>query len=142
MKRFTYPVTLTSDELDGGFVITFRDVPEAITQGDSIAESLEEAAGALEAAIAGRIQGDMNIPAPSRPQRGEKMVPVPLQTAMKATLYMAMKEAHVSEEELARHLHMNENEVRHILDPHRGTKLPTIERALSVLGKRVELHVL
>ena len=142
MKRLTYPVTLTPDEVDGGFVITFRDVPEAITQGDSIAESLEEAAGALEAAIAGRIQGGMNIPVPSRPQRGEKMVPVPLQTAMKATLYMAMKEANVSEVELARQLHTHENEVRRILDPHHGTKLPTIERALSVLGKRVELHVL
>ena len=32
MYRFTYPATLIPDETDGGFVVTFRDLPEAITQ--------------------------------------------------------------------------------------------------------------
>jgi hypothetical protein len=33
-RELAYPVTLTPDEADGGFVVTFQDVPEAITQGD------------------------------------------------------------------------------------------------------------
>ena len=28
-----YAATLTPDQEDGGFVVTFRDIPEAITQG-------------------------------------------------------------------------------------------------------------
>lgn len=142
MDRFTYPVTLKSDESDGGFVVTFRDIPEAITQGDSTAECLDEAAGALEAAVMGRIQSGMSIPVSSEPLPGEMEVPVPLQTAMKAALYLAMKEADVSEVELARQLPAYEKEMLSILDPQDNTELPVMERALSVLGKRVELHLL
>lgn len=141
MNRFTYPVTFTPDELDGGFVVTFRDMPEAITQGDTVEECLEEGAGALEAAIAGRIQDGLDIPVPSEPNDGERMVALPLHTAMRAALYVAMKEAGISRAELARQLHTPEREVQQILDPHHGTKVPTIERALSALGRHVELHV-
>lgn len=141
MNRFTYPVTLSPDEVDGGFVVTFRDMPEAITQGDTVEECLEEGAGALEAAIVGRIQDSLDIPVPSKPEKGEKMVPVPLQTAIKAALYLAIKETGISKVELARQLHTHEKEVQRILDPHSSTKLPIIERALFTLGKRVELHV-
>lgn len=142
MKRFTYPVTLTPDEEDGGFVVTFRDLPEAITQGDTVDECLEEAADCLEEAMAARIDDGLDIPEPSKRLSGEKMVSIPLQTAMKAALYLAMNEAGVSRTELARELHTHEKEVRRILDPHHGTKLPTMERALSALGRRAELRVI
>jgi len=36
MQRFTYPVTLTPDEVDGGYVVACRDAPEVVTQGESI----------------------------------------------------------------------------------------------------------
>jgi len=55
MSRFTYPATLTPDKKDGGYVVTFRDLSEAITQGDTIKECLTEAADCLEEAIAARI---------------------------------------------------------------------------------------
>ena len=51
MRKFTYPVTLTADKKDGGFVVTCRDVPEVVTQGETIDDALDEAQGALEAAI-------------------------------------------------------------------------------------------
>jgi antitoxin HicB len=43
---------LLTPDIDGGYVVTFRDLPEAITQGDSIAECLKEASDCLEEAIA------------------------------------------------------------------------------------------
>ena len=46
--NFVYPVTLTPDP-DGGFVVTFPDWPEAITQGETRDQALEEAADCLEA---------------------------------------------------------------------------------------------
>lgn len=66
-QKFAYPVTLTPDEIHGGFVVTFPDLPEAITQGDTIAEALVEAADALDEAIAGRIRRGDTIPPPSLP---------------------------------------------------------------------------
>ncbi len=53
MDQFVYPTTLTPDPQDGGFVVTFVDVPEAITQGDDVSEALHQAADCLEEAIVG-----------------------------------------------------------------------------------------
>ena len=43
--------------------------------------------------------------------------------------------------ELARKMGTHEKMVRRILDPHHGTKLPTMERTLFALGKHAELHI-
>ena len=141
MNRFTYPATLKPDKVDGGFTVIFRDIPEAITQGDTIEECLVEAADCIEEAIAGRIRRGDELPAPSKWEKGEELVPVPIQTAMKAAIYLAMKEAGVSKSELARRISTHEKVVRRMLDPHHGTRFPTMERALFALGKHAELHV-
>ncbi len=60
--RFTYPVTLTPDESDGGFVMTFPDMPEAITQGDTIKQCLSDAVDCLDESIAARIDDGEPIP--------------------------------------------------------------------------------
>jgi antitoxin HicB len=141
MHRFTYPVVLTPDEVDGGFVVTFPGLPEAITQGDSVEECLEEAEGALEAAVASRIMDGEDIPMPSERQEGQTLVTLPGTMALKAALYLAMKERGTSKTALARTLQVDEKQVRRMLDPHYGTKLPKLERALKALGKKVEVHV-
>jgi len=141
MNRFTYPATLTPDEVDGGLTVTFRDVPEAITQGNTVEECLEEAADCLEEAIAGRIRCGEAIPNPTRRKGNESLVPVPLQTAMKAALYLSMRESGISKVELAQQLHIHEKEVRRMLDPHHGTRISAMEHALSVFGKQAELRL-
>ena len=78
-QELAYPVTLTPDTIDGGFVVTFRDLPEAITQGETMAEALIEAADALEEAIAGRSRRGDPIPEPS-PVPGDRMIPVRTRT--------------------------------------------------------------
>lgn len=55
MQNFVYPATLTPDIEDGGFVVRFVDFPEAITQGESVQDALQEATDCLEEAIANRI---------------------------------------------------------------------------------------
>ena len=139
MRQFTYAMKLTSDKDDGGFVVTCRDLPEAITQGESIEDALVEAADCLEEAIAARIDDDRDIPLPSALKRGERPVSVPPSMALKAAVYLAVREAGISNSELARRMHLDEKEARRILDPHHPTKLPRIEEALSVLGRHVQL---
>ena len=92
MLRFTYPVKLARDRKDGGYVVSCRDIPEAITQGASVQEALAEAEGALQAAIEGRIEDDLGIPAPSAAKRGERTVATPITTALKAAVYVSMSE--------------------------------------------------
>jgi antitoxin HicB len=136
---FSYPVTLTP-EADGGFVVTFQDLPEAITQGDTTVEALTEAADALAEAIAGRIRRGDLIPEPSLAEN-LPVVPVPAQIAAKAALYLALRENGVSRSELADRLDCDEKEVRRLLDPRHPSKLPRIQKALAVLGKGLSLRL-
>jgi len=141
MQRFAYPIILTADELDGGFVITCRDIPEAITQGDTLEHATEAAEGALEAAIEMRILDGLDIPLPSKARKGEHLVCLPVGSAMKTAVYLAMREQGLSKSDLARRMDLDEKEARRILDPKHSTKVPTLERALHALGKRVEVVV-
>lgn len=141
MKRFAYSATFTPDSVDGGFVITFRDLPEAITQGDSEQQGLVEAADCLEEAITARIDARLEIPEPTSLQAGEHNIVLPVQTALKATLYLSMKETAITKVQLAKLIEVDEKEVRRILDPRHGTKISTIERALAALGKKIELQI-
>jgi antitoxin HicB len=141
-NRFSFPATLTTDLDDGGYVVTFRDLPEAITQGNSVEDALTEASDCLEEAIAARIDDRLNIPEPSEPLENEYLIVVPMQTALKAALIMAMSESKMNKVQLADALEVDEKEVRRILDPHHGTKLTTMERTLNILGKKAVLYVM
>ena len=92
MESFIYPATLTPDTKDGGFVVTFADVPEAITQGENLKDALREAADCLEEALANRMVMGLPIPSPSSVKKRQRAVPLPAQTAAKAALYIALQE--------------------------------------------------
>lgn len=141
MNRFSFPATLNLDRQDGGYIVTFRDIPEAITQGNSIKEALIEAADCLEEAIAAYIDNKLYLPQPSALQQEEYLISVPIQTALKASVYLIMKEAAMTKIQLARMLNVDPKEVQKILDPRHNTKLETIEKALAALGKRIELNL-
>jgi antitoxin HicB len=61
--------------------------------------------------------------------------------AAKASPYLAMQEAGMSNAQLARKLDCDEKEVRRMLDPRHPTKLPRIKDALEVLGRRLVVGV-
>jgi antitoxin HicB len=141
MRTFVYPAKFARGEKPDILVITFRDVPEAITQGKGERDALWQAADCLEEAIAGRIADGRDIPTASRAVRGERLVPVPAPMAAKAALYLAMREAGITNVQLARKLGCDEKEVRRMLDPRHPTKLPRIKEALDTFGKRLVVSV-
>ncbi|WP_295387635.1 type II toxin-antitoxin system HicB family antitoxin [uncultured Thiodictyon sp.] len=138
--NFIYPVTLTPDT-DGGFVVTFRDWPEAITQGETREGALAEAADCLEEAVAARIDDRAEIPLPSPQRADESTVAVPIATALKAALYLAVRETGIGTSELARRLGVHEKEARRLLDPRHGSKAAALERALLAVGRRLAVEV-
>ena len=140
-SRFSFPVTLTTDEVDGGLTVTFRDLPEAITQGEETKDALTEAADCLEEAIANRVRNRLEIPMPSELEKNEYLVTIPLQTSFKALIWLAMQEKSWNISQLAQTLGVDEKEVRRILNPKHNTKLTTLERTLIALGKRPVLYV-
>ena len=141
MQHFMYPALLTPDEQDGGFVVTFPDVPEAITQGEDVSDALQQAADCLEEAIAGRIRRHACLPEASLVGSGRYPIPLPAQTAAKAALYLAIRQAGLTQVELAARLHCDEKEVRRLLDPRHASKMSRLESALAALGQQLVVGV-
>jgi antitoxin HicB len=136
MERFEYAVILKPAD-EGGFIVTCRDLPQLVTQGENIADALTEASDAMDEVFAAYMQGKLEFPAPSKARRGEHVVAPPAETIAKAALYVAMKEAHITNVQLAKQLGVDEKEVRRLLDPHYASKLPRIAQAIALLGKRL-----
>lgn len=89
--KYIYPVILAENPDEDGYIVTCRDIPEAITQGDTIEEALVEAADALDEAICGCINQGREIPEPSAKQAGECLVSAPVTTALKAAAYIKLR---------------------------------------------------
>jgi antitoxin HicB len=140
MNRFQYAVLLSPAD-EGGYVVTCRDLPELVTQGESVEEALEQASDAMDEVFATYLTEGLDFPEPSKARRREHMVAPPPETVAKAALYVAMRRAGISKVQLAKRLGVDEKEVRRLLDPHYGSKLPRIAKAISVLGQRLVIGV-
>ena len=73
-----YPVKLTPDKKSGGLVVTFPDIPEAMTQGETVDEAMEMAQDALETALDFYFDDRRAVPAPANPKRGQRLVTLPV----------------------------------------------------------------
>ena len=140
MNRFQFPVLLRRAK-EGGYVVICRDLPQLVTQGDDAEDALEQASDAMDEVFAAYLTEGMDFPAPSKARRGEHLVAPPPETVAKAALYVAMRKAGISKVQLARRLGVDEKEVRRLLDPHYGSKLPRIAKAISLLGQRLVIGV-
>ena len=66
MNKLFYPAIFHTAE-EGGFWITFPDIPECVTQGDNMQQAYEMAVDALELALTSRIEEHLDIPLASEP---------------------------------------------------------------------------
>ena len=66
MKKLFYPAIFHQAE-EGGFWITFPDLPECMSQGDNMEQAYEMAVDALGLALTSRIAEKLDIPKPSEP---------------------------------------------------------------------------
>lgn len=140
LMLFAYPARLRKGP-DGRFSATFRDLPEALTDGADKAEALTNAADALSEALMGRIADGELIPTPSKPRRGECQIPPEPTIAAKAALHHVVREDKVTAAQLARLLEVDHKEARRILAPDHKTKLPRLAEALRAVGQNVAIAV-
>lgn len=137
--EFVYKANVVADP-DGGFVVTFIDVPEAITHGNTKEEAMENAQEALGLALRGIVLDDQPLPQPV--SRDGVSVAVDPEDAIKLAVIQAFQQADISKSELARRLGKSENEARRILDPDHRTKLGQMQDAMHALGKTLVVSVL
>ncbi len=68
MKKLFYPALFHNAE-EGGFWISFPDLPECLTEGDDMQQSYEMAVEALGLALTSREDAGEPIPSPSEPNK-------------------------------------------------------------------------
>jgi len=134
--KYVFPATLTQDD-EGRWLVTFPDVPEALTDGANHDEALDEAADALGAALAGYVHERRDIPVPGRVKGSQAPVCVPPLVAAKLALYQTMREQGVTNTELAGRLGVSEAVVRRLVNPDHSSKIEKVQAALLVLGKHL-----
>ena len=136
-----YPAIFTPDHEAGGFVVTFRDIPEAITQGDTEVEALEMAADGLLTAMEFYFEDKRQVPLPSKAKKGERLIQLPLSVAAKVLLLNEMLEQQIRPTDLALRMDTTKQEVNRLIDLRHTTKIDRISEAMSALGKQIELSV-
>lgn len=131
-----FPVNLAK-EPEGGYTVTFPDIPEAITFGTDIEDALYHAKDALESAMDFYFEDRRPVPAPSKPKRGQRMVELPPSVAAKVFLLNEMLRQKVRPAELARRIGTTPQEINRLTNIRHTTKIDRIDEALRALGKRL-----
>ena len=74
--RYAYPCVLTPEK-NGGYSVSFPNVPEALTSGDDRDEALAMAEDALAVALGSYMQCREDIPMPDAAAGEQEMIAVP-----------------------------------------------------------------
>jgi antitoxin HicB len=134
---YQYPVRLKADT-NGTLLVTFPDVPEAITFGENQADAMIRAAEALEAALSLYMDARREIPRPKgAATRKTPVVTLPALTEAKLALYDLMRSSGVRKAELARRLSCGKSQVDRLLDLNHASRLDQLEAAFQALNKRM-----
>jgi antitoxin HicB len=136
----SYPVNLELDT-NNTYLVTFPDIPEAISVGEDKEEALRNGLDALESAIEIYFDEKREIPQPSRARKGQAVVTLPALVVSKVLLANEMVRQGVRKSELARRLHVHMPQVDRLLDPRHSSRLDAMEAAFKMLGKRLELSM-
>lgn len=137
--RYLYPCILTPEK-EGGFFVSFPDVPGALTCGDDRTEALEMAEDALVAMLAVYVQQQREIPTPSPVADGQELVAVPPIAAAKLALYTAMREQGITGDALAVRLNLSDSAIRKLLDPDCYSHISQIMKALRNVGRSLVIE--
>ena len=136
---FDFPVTLTPD--GDTVLVSFPDVPEAITFGADEEEALLHAVDALETALSFYVESRKPLPRPSKPRRGQRTVRPSALEGAKLGVYQAMTEQGVRKAELARRLGWHLPQVDRLFDLTHASRFEHIEAAARALGRTIGVQV-
>lgn len=133
-----YPMEITRD--GRFFLVTFPNIPEAVTQGRTLQEARRVAQDALESALDFYFENGRAVPRPSRLKPGQEYVELPTSLAAKVLLLNEMIRQKIRPAELARRLQTSPQEVNRLTNLHHASKIDRVAEAMKALGKTLEVR--
>ena len=130
--KILYPAHITQN--DNRYLVSFPDLAEAITEGETLEEALLNATDVLTLTLEGRMEEHIKIPPPS--QQANAHLISPSARVQAALLIRLVKNKHTIAE-LARALETSWTSVARLEDPHHWPSLRQLEKAAVALGQRL-----
>ena len=140
MRTYTYAAVFELGD-EGGIVVTFPQIPEAITQGNDDADARFMASEVLGLTLLQYLSRRRALPPASVAGPGQVPIAASPELSSKIAVIEAFHDAGISKAELALRLGKDEREIRRILDPDHATKMPALSAALVALGRRFVIGV-
>jgi antitoxin HicB len=135
-----YPVIIEKSG-DSSFFVSFPDIPEALTQGETLEDALAMAKDALETALEFYFEDARTVPLPSKPEKDQLVVELNPSLWAKVLLLNEMVVQNIRPADLARKLSVHPQEVTRIMNLKHATKIDTISSAFNAMGKTLEFVV-
>lgn len=133
MKVFYH--ALLEAQPDGGFTVTFPDLPDAVTEGDTKEEALYNAAEVLTLTLDGRLDEGEAIPEPVFSD-GFAVYPSP-QCQAAILVRTARQDRPISD--IARNLQTSWAAAQRLENPRHTSNIRQLEKIAALFGKRLVL---
>lgn len=136
MQTWTYPARIERHDagVEGDtYLVTFDELPEALTEGASLQAAQVEAADALAAAVAAYLDRGLAVPSPRAAGAGEYDIALEPALAARAALASIMAEQHITKVALAARMGRDEKTIRRLFNP-KGASLDLVLAALRAVG--------
>ena len=142
MLAFTARFEPDEDQQDGGFCVTFLDIPNIFSQGDDEQDAQAMALDALLLMLKHLIATGSPVPRP-RKHRGKHLrsIALPALAAAKLELYWAFSAAGITKAEFARRINCPKANVDRLFDFSHHSRWDVMESALGAVGHRLDIVV-
>ncbi len=133
--KIEYPARITKDD-DGFFFVSFPDLEEGITQGETLEEALFNASEVLTLVLEHRIEEESGIPDPSD-IAGDDVYRIAPDARVQAALLIRKTRADRPLADLARALDTSWPSAKRLENPRNSPTLKMLDRAAAALGKKL-----
>lgn len=133
-----YPAIFEYDKSEKRYTVSFPDLPEAITEGETLEEAIFNASEVLTLTLEGRVDEGIEVPRPSTKKSARYIAP---SARTQAALLLRWAKGDHTTAEIARALETSWPAVSRLEDVHHWPSLRQYERAAASIGHRVVISL-
>ena len=136
----TYYCTLEPD--DGKYAVSFPDLPNVLTYGDTKEEALYNAWEALNGVLESELSSGGSLPEEPKAGPREGLFPVAVEPHVAVAYQLRRLRGSESQSEVARRLGITYQAYQRLENPVKGNpSVKTLERVARALGKKLEVTI-
>lgn len=134
-----YPARVRN--LNGYYVVSFRDFPKLVAQNTSQTVALQNATAMMLSGVSDTVKQGKKLPTPSAQEPGELMIRLPLCYQAKIILIEELQKRNIGKHDFADMMGVSRQQADRLMDISYPSKMAGIEDALACLGKEINVFI-